>query len=72
VITLHTYSVGAPQFARDGYHIAQDSPAVDAALDVGVPIDLDGDPRPWGAAPDLGADEYYVYYVYLPAMVRRH
>jgi len=40
-------------------HLAPDSPAVDAGIDVGVTSDVDGDGRPNGALPDIGADEYW-------------
>lgn len=39
------------------YHLRSDSAAVDRGVDAGVTTDVDGDPRPTGAAPDLGADE---------------
>ena len=42
--------------ARD-YHLGAGSNCVDRALAGGVETDLDGDARPIGAAPDLGADE---------------
>ena len=49
------------EFART-VPLLPDSPAIDAgadpaALGVPVPFDRDGDPRPRGAAPDIGADE---------------
>jgi uncharacterized repeat protein (TIGR01451 family) len=45
-------------FQRD-YHIRSISPALDQGADVGVSTDFEGDPRPQGLAPDLGADEIY-------------
>lgn len=51
---------GDPAFADplDGdYHIRFASAAIDRGSDGGVPTDIDGDPRPYGLAPDLGADE---------------
>jgi hypothetical protein len=48
---------GAAAFAGDGYHLTEPSAAVDAGIDAGVTSDIDGDPRPWGSAPDVGADE---------------
>ncbi len=38
------------------YHLGAGSPAINAGTNVGVAVDLDGEPR--DAAPDLGADEY--------------
>ena len=39
------------------YHIGPDSVAVDAGVNGGVTLDIDGDPRPLGAGFELGADE---------------
>ena len=41
------------------YHIAATSAALDRGTLTPVTADIDGQPRPNGAAPDLGADEYY-------------
>ncbi len=46
-----------PAFAADGYHITAASAAVDAGIEAGVYTDIDGQPRPLGSAPDIGADE---------------
>ncbi len=51
---------GDPAFAPDGYHLTQASAAIDQGVDAGVTSDIDGDPRPRGLAPDLGADEFSV------------
>lgn len=51
---------GDPAFVNppDGdYHIRFTSAAIDRGIDAGVLTDIDGDPRPVGLAPDLGADE---------------
>jgi hypothetical protein len=48
-------SAGSP---NDDYHLLAGSPAVDQAIGSSVPVDLDGTPRPAGAAADLGAYEY--------------
>jgi hypothetical protein len=51
---------GAPEFVNVGegdYHITTRSGAFDAAVDLGVSTDIDGDRRPSGEAPDVGADE---------------
>jgi predicted outer membrane repeat protein len=44
-------------FAGDG-HITAGSAALDTGTAAGIAIDYDGTLRPWGPAPDIGADEY--------------
>jgi uncharacterized repeat protein (TIGR01451 family) len=39
------------------YHIGPGSAAIDAGVDAGVTTDIDGQARPSGLGPDLGADE---------------
>jgi hypothetical protein len=51
---------GTPGFAADGYHIEEGSLPRDRGVASGVPYDVDGEPRPYGPAYDLGADEYVV------------
>lgn len=55
--------------ASQDYHIQENSPAVDAGIEVGVVRDVDGDPRL--APPDVGADEV-VEKVYLPLVMRSY
>jgi hypothetical protein len=54
---------GNPEFAPDGYHLEEDSFAIDKGVAAGISTDVDGELRI--DLPDLGADEYYQY-VYLP------
>jgi uncharacterized repeat protein (TIGR01451 family) len=42
------------------YHILSNSAAFNAGLDAGVASDIDGEQRPMGLAPDVGADELLV------------
>jgi len=66
-----------PVFVNPGagdYHIGPDSAAIDAGVDAGVTVDIDGEPRPSDAGYDIGADEYWpagaFKFVYLPLVVR--
>jgi 4-hydroxy-2-oxoheptanedioate aldolase len=44
---------------QPSYHLADDSPCIDRGAPIDAPDrDIDGDPRPIGPAPDLGADEH--------------
>jgi hypothetical protein len=63
---------GDPAFAAGGYHLTAVSTAIDAGLNAGVLTDVDGDPRPIGALPDLGADEAWPTSVFLPLAVRNY
>jgi hypothetical protein len=60
-ITTGTHSlVGNPLFADAAGHLSAGSPAIDHGIDVGVNVDLDGNPRPSGAGFDIGAYEFQV------------
>ena len=46
--------------AHGDFHLSPGSPCIDAGDPVHYPgTDFEGDPRPQGPAPDIGADEYY-------------
>jgi len=56
----HNYT-GNPGFVNanaGNYHLATGSAAIDRGVNAGVATDIDGEPRPLDATPDLGADEY--------------
>ncbi|GIK36815.1 MAG: hypothetical protein BroJett011_06480 [Chloroflexota bacterium] len=56
-INVTNETTGNPAFAADGYHLTPASAALDKGVNAGVGNDIDGQPRPFGLAPDLGADE---------------
>ncbi len=59
---------GDPRFVsptQDNYHLRAGSPVIDAAPNIGVALDIDGDRR--DARPDFGYDEF-VTHAYLPAI----
>jgi len=57
-VTVQNQYEGDPVFAADGYHLTAGSAAIDRGVDAGVATDIDGNARPTGPAPDLGAVEY--------------
>jgi len=65
---------GSPHFVDpDGsnYHIGPGSAARDMGIDAGTNNDIDGDARPEGDGPDIGADETGpVWDVYMPSIQR--
>jgi hypothetical protein len=63
---------GDPAFRDPGggdYHLGPGSAAADVATFTGVTADIDGDARPIGAVPDIGADEEWKW-VLLPVVLR--
>lgn len=61
--------VAGPANLTGNYHLRSGSGAIDRALPLAwATQDVDGDPRPLGAGPDVGADE--TRFVYLPLVLR--
>jgi parallel beta-helix repeat protein len=58
-VMVQNQNTGDPAFASDGYHITAASAAMDTGVNAGVTTDIDGHHRPYGSAPDLGADEVF-------------
>ena len=62
---------GQDPLLNNTYHLLFGSPAIDAGTPVyWVSHDIDGDPRPQGAAYDIGADEFLYQNVFLPFVVK--
>ncbi|NOZ29077.1 MAG: hypothetical protein GXP39_13640 [Chloroflexi bacterium] len=61
---------GDPAFAADGYHLTRNSAAIDAGVDAGVTVDVDGGRRPRKGC-DVGADEYPMHRMYAPVILKR-
>ena len=43
---------------EEDFHLNPGSPCIDAGIAADIPVDIDGDVRPYGAGFDMGADEY--------------
>lgn len=63
-------SWGDPKLKPD-YHLASDSPAIDAGMDAGVIDDIDGNTRPFNNIMDIGADEWVQLSFYLPLIINK-
>ncbi|MCP4542398.1 MAG: hypothetical protein GY832_35190 [Chloroflexi bacterium] len=57
---------------RQNYHLQADSPAIDAGIETGILTDIDNDPRPLDASPDIGADEFRIYATYFPLVLKTY
>ncbi len=60
-ITTSNDLAGDPKFVNPAaldYHIQSDSAAINQGTNVGVTVDIDGQPRPWAGGFDIGADEF--------------
>jgi hypothetical protein len=64
---------GDPAFTGlGGYHLGLGSAAIDAGVATVENVDIDGESRPLGAAPDIGADEALWRRVFLPLSLRNY
>jgi hypothetical protein len=69
----HSFS-GQPDFrdpSSGDYRLGPASDALDAGIDAGVSEDFEGDPRPQQGGPDIGYDESYWEWLYLPIIIRQ-
>ena len=57
--TVTAFHFKSPDNDPFDYHLEDGSVAIDAGSGSAVTVDFDGEPRPNGTAPDLGADEKY-------------
>ncbi len=71
ITVTHAYN-GDPAFDTDGYHLTENSAAIDAGVATAVIEDIDGDVRPSSSVSDLGADEYAApgSTIFLPLVMR--
>jgi hypothetical protein len=75
IVSIQNQYQGNPAFTSDGYHLQATSAAIDKGVNAGVLVDIDGNPRPNGTAPDLGAVEYWalnIFKIYLPLILHNH
>jgi len=72
-ITSVSAITGLDPLLDGGAHLMRGSPAIDAGVHSSLITDIDGDPRPYGAGYDIGADEWVPpRQVYLPLVVRHN
>ena len=72
-LVVQNQHTGDPAFLNpDGgdYHIGKASAARDTGVPSGVTHDIDGERRPMGPAWDMGADEFFINYIFLPLTTR--
>jgi hypothetical protein len=74
----HDYT-GTPAFVDPdigNYHLSSDSAAIDRGVNAGVTTDIDGETRPDGCFPDIGADEFMTgvicKHIYLSLVLQNH
>jgi hypothetical protein len=62
--------VSGDPLLNGNYRLQGGSAAIDVGIDAGIATDIDGEDRPVGSAPDIGADEFATYRVYLPLVIK--
>jgi hypothetical protein len=70
-IISSTNYYSAPFLIRPTFHLGPCSPAIDQGANAGVIVDIDGDHRPIGNLPDIGADEAWRW-AGLPLVMKNH
>lgn len=72
LVTISNLVTGTVLLAIDGFHLLTGSAGIDAGLMTALVVDdIDGQPRPGGSAPDLGADEWsFRQWLLLPLIYR--
>jgi len=70
IVTVQNQHTGSPAFAHDGYHLTTNSAAINVGVNAGLTSDIDGQMR--DAQPDIGADEYIEWLVYLPLVSKNY
>ena len=69
-VTVNNAITGNPAFAADGYHLTVGSATIDRGVATDISSDIDGETRPQGSGPDLGADERWRARTLIP-LIRR-
>jgi hypothetical protein len=59
IVVSSTNYFSEPGVLSPTYRLGPGSAAIDRGANAGVTTDIDGDPRPNGPLPDIGADEFY-------------
>ncbi len=69
IITTLNPVAGDPKL-KANFHLDLGSAAIDAGLPTSLDHDIDGDVRPAGDFPDIGADELVIRHIFLPVILK--